>query len=53
LLAYLHQRNLVPGREIRIVEVDDVAKTLRIHAGQRKFMLSHETAAKVWAVPAR
>src|SRR6202521_4115945 len=25
LLAYLHQRNLVPGREIRIVEVDDVA----------------------------
>jgi len=53
LLAYLHQRNLVPGREIRIVEVDDVAKTLRIHAGRRRFMLSHETAAKVWAVPAR
>jgi DtxR family Mn-dependent transcriptional regulator len=53
LLAYLHQRNLVPGREIRVLEVDDVAKTLRIQAANRKFTLSHETAAKVWAVPAR
>lgn len=53
LLAYLHQRNLVPGREIRVLEVDDVAKTLRIQAAKRKFTLSHETAAKVWAVPAR
>jgi DtxR family Mn-dependent transcriptional regulator len=53
LLAYLHQRNLVPGREIRVLEVDDVAKTLRIQAAKRKFTLSHETAAKLWAVPAR
>ncbi|GAC1512621.1 MAG: metal-dependent transcriptional regulator [Candidatus Dormibacteraceae bacterium] len=53
LLAYLHQRNLVPGREIRVLEVDDVAKTLRIQTAKRKFTLSHETAAKVWAVPAR
>ena len=53
LLAYLHQRDLVPGREVRVLEVDDVAKTLRIQAAKHKFTLSHETAAKVWAVPAR
>ena len=53
LLAYLHQRKLVPGREIRVLEVDEVAKTLRIQAANRKLTLSHETAAKVWAVPAR
>src|SRR6202158_4779946 len=53
LLAYLHQRELVPGREVRVLEVDEVAKTLRIQAAKRKFTLSHETAAKVWAVPAR
>jgi DtxR family transcriptional regulator, Mn-dependent transcriptional regulator len=51
LLAYLHQRKLVPGREIRILEVDDVAKTLRVKAANREVTLSHETAAKVWAVP--
>lgn len=53
LLAYLHERNLVPGREVRVLEVDDVAKTLRIQAAKHKFTLSHETAAKVWAVPSR
>jgi DtxR family Mn-dependent transcriptional regulator len=53
LLAYLHQRDLVPGREVRVLEVDDVARTLRLQAAKRKFTLSHETAGKVWAVPAR
>ena len=53
LLAYLHQRKLVPGCEIRVLEVDEVAKTLRLQAASRKLTLSHETAAKVWAVPAR
>jgi len=53
LLAYLHERNLVPGREVRVLEVDDVAKTLRLQAAKHKFTLSHETAAKVWAVPSR
>ena len=53
LLAYLHQRNVVPGQEVRVLEVDDVAKTLRIEAAKHKFTLSHETAAKVWAVPRR
>jgi len=53
LLAYLHERNLVPGREVRVLEVDDVAKTLRLQAAKHKFTLSYETAAKVWAVPSR
>src|SRR5437660_11873797 len=30
LLAYLHKRDLTPGREVKVVEVDDVAKTLRV-----------------------
>jgi DtxR family Mn-dependent transcriptional regulator len=53
LLGYLHKRNLVPGREVRVLEVDDVAKTIRLQAARRKFTLSHETAGKVWAVPVR
>lgn len=52
LLAYLHQRDLVPGRQIEVVEVDEVAKTLRVRAGGREVTLSHETAAKLWTVPA-
>jgi DtxR family Mn-dependent transcriptional regulator len=51
LLAYLHKRSLVPGREVRVLEVDDVAKTLRVKAANREVTLSHETAGKVWAVP--
>jgi len=52
LLAYLHERKLVPGREVAVVEVDGVAGTLRIKAGGRELTLSHETAGKVWVVPA-
>jgi len=52
LLAYLHERKLVPGREVSVVEVDGVAGTLRIKAGGRELTLSHETAGKVWVVPA-
>jgi Fe2+ transport system protein FeoA len=51
LLSYLHERSLVPGREIEVVEVDDVAKTIRVRAGDREVTLSHETAAKLWAIP--
>jgi len=50
LLAYLHQRELTPGREIRIVEADDVGKTLRVGVADKELTLSHETASKVWAV---
>jgi len=52
LLAYLHQRDLTPGRKIRVLEADDVGKTLRVRVADRDVTLSHETASKVWAVPA-
>jgi DtxR family transcriptional regulator, Mn-dependent transcriptional regulator len=51
LLAYLHERRLVPGREIAVLEVDGVGRTLRIRAGKRALTLSHDTAAKLWVVP--
>jgi hypothetical protein len=53
LLAYLHQRDLTPGRQVEVLEVDDVAKTLRVSVADREVTLSHETAAKLWAVPSR
>jgi DtxR family Mn-dependent transcriptional regulator len=52
LLAYLHDRGLTPGREVGVVEVDDVGGTIRIRAGKREVTLSHDTAAKVWVMPA-
>ncbi|HYM67727.1 MAG TPA: metal-dependent transcriptional regulator [Patescibacteria group bacterium] len=51
LLAYLHKRDLVPGRRIEVVEVDGVAKTLRVRSEGHEVTLSHETAAKLWAEP--
>jgi DtxR family transcriptional regulator, Mn-dependent transcriptional regulator len=51
LLNYLHERGLTPGREIAVLEVDDVARTIRIRAGKRSVTLSHDTAAKLWVVP--
>jgi DtxR family Mn-dependent transcriptional regulator len=52
LLAYLHERGLTPGRRIRVLEVDGVGRTLRIRVGKREVTLSHETAGRLWAVPA-
>jgi DtxR family Mn-dependent transcriptional regulator len=51
LLAYLHERRLVPGQHIAVVEVDDVGRTLRVKAGARQVTLSQETAAKLWVLP--
>lgn len=51
LLAYLDQRDLVPGRQISVLEADEVGKTLRVRVADRDVTLSHETAAKLWAVP--
>ena len=51
LLGYLHDRHLVPGGRLEILEVDPVGKTLRIRSGDRDVTLSHETAAKVWVLP--
>src|SRR4051812_26981238 len=52
LLAYLHQRDLTPGREIVVTEADDVGKTVSVRLADREVTLSHQTASKVWAVPA-
>ena len=51
LLNYLHQRGLLPGRELAVVEVDGVARTIRVRAAKRSVTLSHDTAAKLWVVP--
>jgi DtxR family Mn-dependent transcriptional regulator len=51
LLAYLFRRDLTPGREIKVVEIDEVAKTVRVQVADREVTLSHETAAKLWATP--
>ena len=53
LLSYLHDRGLVPGSTLRVVEVDDVGRTMRVRTGDRELTLSHETASKVWALPVR
>ena len=53
LLAYLHERGLVPGSRVSVLEVDGVGRTLRIKAGAREVTLGHETAGKVWVVPAK
>ncbi len=52
LLAYLDDRGLTPGRQIDVVEVDDIGRTIRIRAGKREVTLSHDTAAKLWVMPA-
>jgi DtxR family Mn-dependent transcriptional regulator len=52
LLAYLHKRDLTPGREVAVLEADEVGKTLRVRVADRDVTLSHETASKVWAVRA-
>src|ERR1700681_3450045 len=51
LLAYLHERKLIPGQRIAVVEVDDIGRTLRVKAGARQVTLSQDTAAKLWVVP--
>jgi DtxR family transcriptional regulator, Mn-dependent transcriptional regulator len=50
LLAYLHDRNLTPEREVSVMDADEVGKTLRVRVADKEVTLSHETASKVWAV---
>ncbi|TMF46704.1 MAG: ferrous iron transport protein A [Chloroflexi bacterium] len=52
LLAYLLERGLIPGRAVDVVEVDEIGRTIRIRAGKREVTLSHDTAAKLWVMPA-
>jgi DtxR family Mn-dependent transcriptional regulator len=51
LLHYLHERNLVPGTRVAVLEVDGVGNTIRLHASERDLTLSQETAGKVWVLP--
>jgi Fe2+ transport system protein FeoA len=53
LLGYLHERNLLPGVELRVLEADRVGGMLRVEVGGREFALSRDTASKVWVVPRR
>ncbi len=52
LLAYLDDRGLMPGRDVDVLEVDNIGRTIRIRAGKREVTLSHDTAAKLWVMPA-
>lgn len=53
LLSYLHERGLTPGKEVKVVEVDGVGRTISIRAGKRAVTLSRDTAAKLWVVPSK
>jgi len=50
LLAYLHERHLTPGRQVAVLEVDGIGRTMRIRAREREVTLSQETAGKLWVV---
>jgi len=51
LLQYLHERNLVPGTRLELLEVDPLGGHLRLEAAGREVTLSLDTAAKVWVLP--
>ena len=53
LLHYLHERHLVPRTRVRIREVDQVGRTLRLAVAGRELTLSAETASKIWVAPLR
>ena len=53
LLAYLLQRDLTPGRDIAVSETDEVGRTLTVRVAERDVTLSHDTASKIWAIPAK
>src|SRR6202022_4039769 len=44
LLAYLHQRDLTPGREVSVLEADEVSNTLRVRVADRDGTPSHGAA---------
>jgi DtxR family transcriptional regulator, iron-dependent repressor len=51
LLHYLHERNLVPGTRVGLLEIDPVGSTIRLRATEREVTLSLDTASKVWVLP--
>jgi DtxR family Mn-dependent transcriptional regulator len=52
LLQYLLDRSLTPGTTLRVLEVDDLGRTLRVRTDDRELTLSEDTGEKVWVVPA-
>jgi len=49
LLQYLHERGLHPGTPIKVEEVDQIGRTMRLRAA-RQLTLSYETASKLSVV---
>jgi len=49
LLQYLHERGLHPGTRIKVEEVDQIGRTMRLRAA-RQLTLSYETASKLSVV---
>ncbi|TMF36619.1 MAG: metal-dependent transcriptional regulator [Chloroflexi bacterium] len=52
LLAYLMQRDLTPGRQLVVLEADEVGNTMTVRVAEQDVTLSHDTASKIWAIPA-
>jgi len=52
LLAYLMQRDLTPGRQLVVLEADEVGNTMTVRVAEQAVTLSHDTASKIWAIPA-
>ena len=52
LLAYLAERRLIPGQGLEVLEVDGIGRTIRLRTAGKEVTLSHDTAAKLWVVPA-
>jgi DtxR family Mn-dependent transcriptional regulator len=53
LLGYLHERGLLPGVALRVIEADRVGGMLRLEVGGREVALSQETASRVLVLPRR
>jgi DtxR family Mn-dependent transcriptional regulator len=51
LLQYLHDRNLVPGTRLTMLEIDPVGGAIRLSAAEHEVNLSLDIAAKVWVLP--
>src|SRR5437899_5067608 len=52
LPAYLMQRDLTPGRQLGVLEADEVGNTMTVRVAEQDVTLSHDTASKIWAIPA-
>lgn len=51
LLQYLEGRRLYPQTRLRMLERDDIGRTVRLRARDRELTMSAETASKIWVVP--